>query len=65
MAKFFVNQRVLCEVSVTYHIEADSHEKALLKISDIKSPTSIGIMDGMDYEIIDDVEILKTTVIKD
>ena len=62
MAKFFVNQRVLCTVSVTYKIDANTHEDALKQISDIGSPTS---MTSVDYEIVDDVEILKTTVIKE
>lgn len=62
MAKFFVNQRLLCEVSVSYPIDADTHEDALKQISVIGSPTCIA---SVDYEIVDDVEILKTTVIKE
>lgn len=64
MSKFIVRQTVLCEVIVTHHIYAESHTGVLKQISDIDSPTSIGLLNGMDYEIVSDNQILKTVVEK-
>ena len=61
MAKFEVNQIVLCEVRVSYFVEAVNHQEALRIASENDSPTDRSA-DGCDYEIISDNAILKTTL---
>ena len=59
MAKFIVNQNVLCEVNVNYRIEANSKEEAQRIVNDIKTPTCF---DCADYEIVSDERILSTDI---
>ena len=58
MAKYEVRQMVMCEVSVWYVVEADSHTEALLEVSKINCPTCA---EGRDYEINSDCNILSTS----
>lgn len=62
MSKFKVNQIVLCEVRVTYSVTAETHQDALRIASKNDSPTSGGLLNGYDYEIISDLSIIKTEV---
>lgn len=59
MAKFKVEQKVLCEVNVWYELEADSVESALINIASWTDPTA---NPDADHEIVSDTKILKTTV---
>jgi hypothetical protein len=59
MAKFKVNQIVICEVRVWYEVDALTHSDALDIVAKKRCPTS---EDGADYEIISDVEIKSTKV---
>jgi hypothetical protein len=59
MAKYDVSQMVMCEVSVWYVVEADSHTEALLEVSKINCPTCAN---GRDFEINSDCNILSTSV---
>jgi hypothetical protein len=61
MSKFNVEQIVLCEVRVWYTVEANNHTQALEIVAKNDCPTDRS-MDGTDYEIISDTEILKTKV---
>lgn len=61
MAKFSVEQIVLCEVKVWYKVEALDHTEALAIVAKNDCPTDRSIS-GTDYEIISDNEILKTNV---
>ena len=59
MAKYDVRQKVMCEVSVWYTVEANSHNEAILIVSSIHTPTSVS---NADFEIISDCNILSTSV---
>lgn len=62
MKKFKVQQVVLCEVSVWFTVQAESHTEALELVAQEGAPTSRSIMDGADYEITSDNNILKTLI---
>ena len=58
--RFKVNQTVLCEVNVWYHVDAEDMTIALEMVSRNSSPTSM--MHIGDFEIVGDESILKTTI---
>jgi len=59
MAKFKVNQIVMCEVRVWYVVDAPTHSEALALVASRRCPTS---EDGADYEITSDTAITYTKV---
>jgi hypothetical protein len=62
MKKFRVEHVVLCEVRVWYQVDANNHSEALEIVSKVDCPTGSSIINGADYEIISDNEILYTKV---
>ena len=61
MAKYNVKQSVMCLVNVTYVIDAESMVDAILQVSILDCPTCV---DGRDFEIIEDCNILSTKIEK-
>lgn len=59
MAKYQVRQIVQCDVNVWYTIEAKNKQEAEAIIKAIDTPTCI---DGSDYEIVNDGEVLLTKI---
>lgn len=59
MAKFKVNQIVMCEVRAWYVVDAPTHSEALALVASKRSPTSES---GVDYEITSDTAITYTKV---
>jgi hypothetical protein len=59
MAKFKVNQIVMCEVRVWYVVDAPTHSEALDMVAKKRCPTSEA---GADYEITSDTAITYTKV---
>ena len=63
MARYKVEQKVLCEVKVWYEIECSTMENALDMVALNTSPTD-RTMDGTDYEIQSDNKIIKTMIVE-
>jgi molybdopterin-binding protein len=59
MAKYQVKQIVQCDVNVWYTIEAENKQEAENIVKTIVTPTCV---DGVDYEITNDVAILMTKI---